>query len=433
MIRQVMLSTKQNGRQLPHSALLNTTCKQIATIISSSTSSLLPTPSASSQKNNHSYHTHTITSSSQWKNHIIDKSNGNNKYRHFSSMPPMTKSEDGSSKEEDVLTLPPNLKFDPRAISTPIYGLTQIGQDATDNDIDIDNNDDDDDDATEATSEDTNDIQIDNDVDDEYEMEEPTIQSYSLTNQPEPKYVQPLPDRLHIPIIDLMTSNPIGTIHLSPYVFGNDPIRTDILHRCVIYQRNKKRGLRNNGARTKTISEISGSGNKVRAQKGGGIARAGHKRPPHWRGGAKAHGPKGMVQNYETKLNKKVRMMGVRMALSQKLKEGNVILVNTFEGLGTYKTKVLANVLDDLGDISGRYGCTALVVDHVPEEESEEEDGTLRAVAGVDINLHVASGNLFKVKVRNQKFVNVYDLLKYEKLVLSLSALEALEGRYGEN
>jgi large subunit ribosomal protein L4 len=110
---------------------------------------------------------------------------------------------------------------------------------------------------------------------------------------------------------------------------------------------------------------VSGRGAKVRAQKGGGIARAGNKRPPHWRGGVKAHGPKGSVQNYEKKLKKKVGMMGVRMALSQKLKERNLILVHSYEGLGSYKTKVLAKALNEAGYIGGRYGFTACLIDHV--------------------------------------------------------------------
>merc|ERR1711976_53753 len=114
-------------------------------------------------------------------------------------------------------------------------------------------------------------------------------------------------------------------------------------------------------------------------------------------------------------------------------KEGNLIVVNSFEGLDTYKTKVLNDVLDKVGDVGGRYGCTAYVVDHVPEEEEENEDGTLKAVSGVHINLQVASGNIHKVKVRNQKFANVYDILKHEKLVISLSAIEALEARYVDN
>jgi large subunit ribosomal protein L4 len=366
-------------------------------------------------------------------------SKSNSRYSAFSSMPSMKQDSD----DDQVLVIPPNLKFDSRAISTPIYGLDKIGNHQNEAEAEAEETTNDNSEVEEKANTNANDTtkeessEEDNEADYDHDHDHGET-SYSLSNQQDPIYALPLPERLHVPIIDFMpeastltsSAAEIGTIHLSEHVFGNDPIRTDILHRCVVYQRNKKRGKRNGGAKTKTIGEVSGSGAKVRAQKGGGIARAGHKRPPHWRGGAKAHGPKGSVQNYETKLNKKVRMMGVRMALSQKLKEGNLILVNSYEGLGSYKTKILAEALNEVGDIGGRYGCTAYLIDHVQEEEAE--DGTLKAIGGVDINLQVASRNLHKIKVRNQKFVNVYDVLKHEKLVLSLSALEALEERYAE-
>lgn len=257
---------------------------------------------------------------------------------------------------------------------------------------------------------------------------------YSLNNRQEQVFAIPLPQRLHVPIIHFAKNEKSGSIHLSSEVFGQDPIRTDILHRCVIYQRNKLRGKRNGGARTKTIGEVSGSGKKMRNQKGGGVARAGHKRPAHWRGGAKAHGPKGSIQDYETKLNKKVRKMGIRMALSQKLKEGNLILVDSFSDLGTYKTKVLSKMLYELAGVGSVDGKSGYIVDHVLDEINEnDEDAVATSLGGVDINLKVASGNIFRCKVTNQRNVNVYDLLKHEKLILSLSALEKLEERYGDN
>lgn len=173
----------------------------------------------------------------------------------------------------------------------------------------------------------------------------------------------------------------------------------------------------------------------MRNQKGGGIARAGHKRPAHWRGGAKAHGPKGSIQNYETKLNKKVRKMGLRMALSQKLKEGNLILVNGFSDVGTYKTKVLAQTLSDLAGIGGKSGISGYFVDHIEEDDNagidgDGEEALITSLEGCEINLKVAASNIQRVKVTNQRNVNVYDLLKHEKVVMSLSALEQLEKRY---
>lgn len=379
----------------------------------------------------------TSNTSTTFHNHVNINTNVNvnvNNKSYFSSMPSM-------KENDDTLTIPSNLKFDPRAISTPIYGLDKIGEE--EEEVAVDESEDDN--VVEANDVDVDvdiDVEEDDDEEDEDDIEEEDT-TYSLSKLQPPKYAIPLPERLTAPILNFTstttTSSPpeeVGTINLSQTLFGQSPIRTDILHRCITYQRNKKRGRRNNGARTKTISTISGSGAKVRNQKGGGIARAGHKRPPHWRGGAKAHGPKGNDTNYETKLNKKVRMLGVKMALSQKLLEGNLILVNDFSLLGSYKTKVLAEALDFIGDIGGRYGCTAFVVDHVSDGHEEEdhdddsEEATLKSIKGVDINLHVASGNLHKIKVRNQKFVNVYDIMKHEKIVLSLSALEALEERY---
>ena len=74
------------------------------------------------------------------------------------------------------------------------------------------------------------------------------------------------------------------------------------------------------------------------------------------------------------------------MALSQKLKEGNLMLVDRFGGLDTYKTKDLANALERLGDIGGRHGCTAYLVDHAEDEDAEEEDQVITSVGGVHVN-----------------------------------------------
>lgn len=354
----------------------------------------------------------------------------------FSSAPSQVK-----TAESTKIVCPPNLKIDPRAFSSPFYGLEKVDvtsdiiseEESTESDeVDTERLDDgtisSDDTPLEDDSlnQDSYDIES-NDADD---FDEGTI--YDLDNKPEPIYAVPLPQRLHVPILHLSTDakpEEVGSIHLSAEIFGQDPIREDILHRCIIYQRNKKRGRRNGGARTKTIAEVSGSGRKVRPQKGQGTARAGHSRPPHWRGGAKAHGPKGSIQNYETKLNKKVRKMGIKMALSQKLKEGNLILIDTWDNLGSFKTNALAKTLNELGDIGGRFGCNAFLIDHVPRDADEGSDDDLKHLEGCHVNLKVASRNLHQVKVSNQQSLNVYDLLKHEKLVMSLSALEKVEER----
>jgi large subunit ribosomal protein L4 len=352
-----------------------------------------------------------------------------------------------------IVALPPNLRIDPRAKSSPFYGATKVApekkqkksknnriDDGTEEKIprstsaafDVERtNESSKDEKTildanssgRVTAEDEDD-EADYDSDDDEEDEERVL--YDLSTKPDIPRAVPLPQRLHVPILDIKTGEAVGTLHLSERTFGNDPVRVDILHRVVVWQRNKKRGKRNAGARTKTIHEVSGSGRKVRPQKGGGQARAGHSRPAHWRGGAKAHGPKGRVQDYTTKLNKKVRKMGVRHALSQKLKEGNLIVTSDM-AVPTHKTRELDAMLGRLGISGGKKGgANALFVDNAAPSDYEDES---KVYGGLDVNFKVASGNLQKVKVLNQIGCNVYDMLKFRKLVLSLAAVRSLEER----
>ena len=115
----------------------------------------------------------------------------------------------------------------------------------------------------------------------------------------------------------------------------------------------------------------------------------------------------------------------MRHALSQKLLEGNLIITNDMAS-DTHKTKVLDEMLNRF-DVSGRYGVTALMVDDAHAEEGSDDEAFVHG--GVNVNLKVASGNLHKVKVQNQIACNVYDMLKYKKLFLSLDAVRALEAR----
>lgn len=238
-------------------------------------------------------------------------------------------------------------------------------------------------------------------------------------------YTKPLPERLHVEIHSLFRSpSLVGSIHLNESIFGLDPIRVDLLKRAVDYYRAKKRGKRT--AKTKTISEVSGSGRKVRKQKGGGVARAGHSRPPHWRGGAKAHGPKNTTDYGDTKLNKKVRQLATRHVLSQKLKEGNLILLNHMHELPTHKTNDLVRILAEwkIGGLNG--GSSALILDHYHNPSDEQLP---LSHAGIPTNLHVASRNIPGVLAAHCSGANVYDILKYEKLVITLAAMEQIEER----
>jgi large subunit ribosomal protein L4 len=244
--------------------------------------------------------------------------------------------------------------------------------------------------------------------------------------------VIPLPDRLHQTVYHGPDGSQAGTIWLDASVFGVDPVRIDLIKQNVDYIRNKIRGRRK--AKTKTVSEVSGSGRKVRQQKGSGRARAGHSRPAHWRGGAKAHGPKNTVDYGNVKLNKKAKTLAMRSTLSQKVKEGNLVVVNHLQ-LPSHKTKDFASVMQESYGIGKEEGlATALILDHYLErgEEPDDDESFHASYRGVPINLWVASSNIFKVKVANQRFANVYDILKREKLVVTLSALEEMERRWRE-
>lgn len=319
--------------------------------------------------------------------------------KHNNAMMMMMSMSSSPSLIEDKVAMPSNLKIDPRAVSSPFFGLERLEEE--------------------------------NEEDDE--EDEDGIVWYQRREGDEEddllEKVIPLPKRLTVPVHSFAgedAGEEVGTFFLAESAFGMDPIRVDLLHRCVVYQRNKRRGRRNAGAITKTISEVSGSGKKVRQQKGSGMARAGHRRPAHWRGGAKAHGPKGKIQDYTTKLNKKVRKLALQHALSQKLLENNLIVVDTMSQ-PTHKTSALAKTLSQLADIGGKDGSTAYLLDHAIDQPDDGDD--IINISGVNINVKVASGNLFKLKLENQQKINVYDILKHEKLVLSLSAIQALEQR----
>lgn len=240
-----------------------------------------------------------------------------------------------------------------------------------------------------------------------------------------PRFVIPLPDRLKATVHG-NDGNVNGTLWLDETVFGVDPIRVDLIKQSVDYIRNKIRGVRK--AKSKTISEVSGSGRKVRKQKGSGMARAGHSRPAHWRGGAKAHGPKNTVDYGNVKMNKKARRLAMVSTLSQKLKEGNLIVVDNFN-LESHKTKDLSRMLEETYGI-GKGGYSALILDHYLEQENAKDDSYDASFHGVPINLWVASSNLYKIKVASQRYANVYDILKKDKLIVTLGALEQIESRW---
>jgi len=176
-----------------------------------------------------------------------------------------------------------------------------------------------------------------------------------------------------------------------------------VLHRVITWQLEKRRGT---ARKARERSEVARTGKKFGRQKGGGTARHGDRRAPVFIGGGKAHGPR--VRDFNPSLNKKIRALGLRMALSSKAKNGTLIVVDTLE-LKDAKTKAVAAQFGKLG-----LGKTALVIDGDAVAE-----GFARAAS-----------NLIGVNVLPAVGANVYDILKHETLVLTRAAVEKLEARF---
>lgn len=166
------------------------------------------------------------------------------------------------------------------------------------------------------------------------------------------------------------------------------------------YRANQRAGT----ASTKTKGEVAGSGKKPWKQKGTGRARAGYKQSPVWRGGGVVFGPK--PRDYGKRINKQVSRLALRKALSDKLASGGVILVDQF-AVSSPKTKQVAEALAKL-----QAGPKALVV-----------------VEQVSKDLTLAARNLPTVEVVSAANVNIYQLVRYPKLVVSQAALGQLEKR----
>jgi large subunit ribosomal protein L4 len=162
---------------------------------------------------------------------------------------------------------------------------------------------------------------------------------------------------------------------------------------------------RSGTACTKTVGDVAGTNKKPWRQKGTGRARAGSFRSPLWRGGGVVFGPK--PRDFSKKVNKKVRDLALRKALSERLKSGDVVVVDSFN-LTSAKTKEFAGVLRNLG----LDGNTNLVV-----------------VGAADQKALLAARNIAGVELKTGALVNTYDLLKYDKLVFTKAGFEAVEAR----
>tara|TARA_R110000772_G_scaffold78757_6_gene168881 strand:+ start:764 stop:1390 length:627 start_codon:yes stop_codon:yes gene_type:complete len=193
-----------------------------------------------------------------------------------------------------------------------------------------------------------------------------------------------------------------GDIDLNDDVFGLEA-RADILHRVVNWQREKARGT---ARPTRERSDIARTGKKFGNQKGGGTARHGDRRAPIFIGGGKAHGAR--KRDFNPSLNKKVRALGLKMALSDKAKNDNLVILENLD-IKEAKTKLL---IADIGKLG--LGKSALIMDGDAVNDAFSK----------------ASSNIPRLNVMAADGANVYDILNHETLVLTRAAVEKLEARF---
>ena len=193
----------------------------------------------------------------------------------------------------------------------------------------------------------------------------------------------------------------VKTIELKEEVFGIEPNETVVHHVLVNYLANQRQGTQS----TKTRSEVSGGGRKPWRQKGTGRARQGSIRAPQWIKGGIALGPK--PRSYKYTVNKKERRLAVLSCLSSKVLENELTVVDTLE-MKEIKTKEMAKVLTNL----------------------KVEGKTLILLPEKNENVQKSARNIEGVKTSLVNTINVYDLLKYKNLVITLDTVKKLEEVY---
>ena len=204
---------------------------------------------------------------------------------------------------------------------------------------------------------------------------------------------------MELDVIDRQ-GTPVEKIAVADSTFAAE-VKTHLFHQVVRMQLAKRR---RGTASTKTRGEVSGGGRKPWRQKGTGRARAGSTRSPLWRGGGVALGPK--PRDYAYKLPKKVRRAALRSALSMKIQEGLLKVIDRLD-IPAPKTRQMVGFLKDLG----------------------VKKATIILLADDNRNVQLAARNLPSVKVIRAEGVNVYDLLTHEYLICTREALMKLQER----
>ena len=197
-----------------------------------------------------------------------------------------------------------------------------------------------------------------------------------------------------------MEGKEVGTIELNDAVFGVE-VNEHLVHMAVVQQlANNRQGTQ----KAKTRSEVSGGGRKPWRQKGTGHARQGSTRSPQWTGGGVVFAPK--PRDYSMKMNKREKQIAIKSALTSKVQDSKLIVVDEFK-LDEIKTSKFAQILDNLK------APKALVVTKDKDEK-----------------VVLSARNIPTVKTTMTNSINVYDILKYDSLVITKDAVAAIEEVY---
>ncbi len=205
-----------------------------------------------------------------------------------------------------------------------------------------------------------------------------------------------------MPTVDVknLKNESVGQLELSEDVFGA-PLNEALIYDAVKnYLTNQRQGT----VKTKTRGNVSGSGKKLWKQKGTGRARIASLRSPLWKGGGNVHGPQ--PRDWTSEFPKKMKRGALSSVLSERLREGNLVVVDAFE-LETGKTKAFAGIVKTMG-----WDSKTLIVENTPQD-----------------NLVLSSRNLPRVKVTAGVNVNIYDVLYHEKIVFTREAINLLQER----
>ncbi|MCI7691403.1 MAG: 50S ribosomal protein L4 [Oscillospiraceae bacterium] len=203
-----------------------------------------------------------------------------------------------------------------------------------------------------------------------------------------------------INVVD-MAGKVVSELELNDAVFGIEPNKTAMHTAVVNYLANQRQGTQS----TLTRTEVSGGGKKPYRQKGTGNARQGSTRAPQWRHGGIALGPK--PRSYRIAMNKKVKRLAILSALSTKVIDNEMIVVDAIT-TDEYKTKTMVNMLNAVG----AQGKTLIVLD------------------SADAKVIKSAANIEKVKTAQVNSLNVYDILNCDKFVIVKGAVEKLEEVY---